>query len=164
MAWPLKVSDYPNAVAQFDETACWAASLEWWLAAMSPARSKVDQINLIKDFKAYWNSNVNSTEYGTVSEANLKLLYATGTVRMSHRKFTGKMDIDFIKEKLVKGPVVIGYYEPSVNGNHVVVIHSVNAPDSPHGEINVMDPNRGRFRQRGSWRFIKREYLLFWAN
>jgi hypothetical protein len=164
MAWPSNVSDYPRPVAQFDPTACWAASLEWWLAAMSPARAEVDQLNLLQDFNGFWNTDESSPDYGTVSEANLRLIYAWPTVRMSSRKFTNGMNIDFIKEKLAKSPVVVGYYEPAVNSYHVAVIHSVNVPNSPYGEINVMDPNRGRFRQRGSWRFTRREHLLFWSE
>jgi hypothetical protein len=39
------------------------------------------------------------------------------------------------------GPVILGYYEPAVSGNHVVVAYGASAT-----HVAVMNPDGGHFR------------------
>lgn len=156
-------SNYPRAVAQIDQTACWAAGLDWWLGSMSPGRSHTSQLNLINQFAQYWNHNEESPDYGTVTADNLVKIMASPTIRMQYIVKRGTFDKSFIGEKLAISPVLIGYYETEVAGFHINIIHSLNPDGSANGDANVMDPNRGRYRSRGGHRFTTRDYLLGWA-
>lgn len=44
---------------------------------------------------------------------------------------------------MVKGPVILGYYEPAVRGNHVVVAYGATS-----SHVAVMDPDGEHFRGR----------------
>jgi hypothetical protein len=157
MAWPTNSANFPRPVAQFDPTACWAASLEWWLRSMQPARTVVSQLDLINVFSAYWNQE-DGPEYGTVSAENLVQIVGNERFGMT---YTVKRQFDkgFVKDKLTRSPVLLGYYEPEVSGFHAVIIHSLNQ-NGANGDVNIMDPNGGRFRTRGAWRFTQRDHLL----
>ena len=74
----------------------------------------------------------------------------------------GRWDGALITEKLAISPVLIGYLETEVGGFHVNVIHSLN--DTTSADVNVMDPNRGRYRTRSNSRFITGNYVLGWAR
>jgi hypothetical protein len=158
MAWPTNSSNFPRPVAQFDQTACWAASLDWWLKCMQPARTPISQYDIINAFNAYWNHDEDSSEYGTVSAENLVRIVADDRFGLAYT-VKSQFDVPFIRNKLTRGPVLLGYYEPDVSGFHAVVIHTAH-PGSANGDVSIMDPNGGRFRSRGAWRFTQRNHLL----
>ena len=163
MAWDRNSAHYPRAVAQFDQTACWAAGLEWWLRCMQRSRTVVNQLDLINQFRQYWNTDESSSEYGTVTGENLGHIMDDASIRMRYSvKLGSSWDKDFVTEKLAISPVLIGYYEAEVNGFHVNVIHSLN--DTSSADVNVMDPNRGRYRTRSHPRFTVNNYVLGWAR
>ena len=162
MAWDRNSAHYPHAVAQFDSTACWAAGLEWWLKCMRDARTVRNQLNLINQFVAFWNSDEDDPEYGTITGEGLGHIMDDPTIRMDYVvKPHGSWDGAFIETKLAISPVLIGYNETEVNGFHVNIIHSLNG-DSP--DVNVMDPNGGRYRTRSHGRFNVSDYVLGWAK
>ena len=162
MAWDRNSAHYPHAVAQFDPTACWAAGLEWWLKCMRDARTVRNQLNLINQCVAFWNSDEDDPEYGTITGEGLGHIMDDPTIRMDYVvKPHGSWDGAFIETKLAISPVLIGYNETEVNGFHVNIIHSLNG-DSP--DVNVMDPNGGRYRTRSHGRFNVSDYVLGWAK
>jgi hypothetical protein len=167
MAWDRNSAHYPRAVAQFDQTACWAAGLEWWLRCMTqtPRRTVINQMDLINRFVRFWDSSNPDTNpnYGTVTGENLGHIMDDGAINMSYVvRGSGRWDNAFIAEKLVISPVLLGYLEPEVNGFHVNIIHSLN--DGVTADVNVMDPNRGRYRTRNHNRLMTGNYVLGWAN
>lgn len=163
MAWDRNSAHYPAAIRQFDPTACWAAGLEWWLRCMRASRTIITQINLINRFAGLWNTDEDSPEYGTVTGEALGQIMADDAIRMSYAvKVSGSWDAAFVESKLAISPVLIGYYEPAVSGFHVVIIHSLNAGDS--ADVNIMDPNGGRYRTRTHGHFNSRNYVLGWAQ
>jgi hypothetical protein len=163
MAWDRNSAHYPRAVAQFDATACWAAGLEWWLRCMSQTRRVRDQINLINEFHEYWNSDEDSPEYGTVSGENLGRIMGSASINMDYVvKGAGTWDKPLVSQKLTISPVLIGYYETEVSGFHVNIIHSLN--ETTTADVNVMDPNRGRYRTRSNNRLTTGNYVLGWAK
>ena len=154
MAWDRNSAHYPRAVAQFDPTACWAAGLEWWLRCMTqmPHRNVINQLDLINRFVQYWNHDESSSEYGTIDGIGLGHVMDDAAINMSYAvRAAGRWDGALITEKLAISPVLIGYLETEVGGFHVNVIHSLN--DTTSADVNVMDPNRGRYRTRSNSRF-----------
>lgn len=163
MAWDRNSAHYPVAVRQMDSTACWAAGLEWWLRCMRQSRSVINQLDLLSKFVQYWNHDEDSPEYGTITGVNFGHILDDAAIRMSYSvKAGGSWDKNFINEKLAISPVIIGYTEPEVNGFHVNVIHSLN--DTVTADVNVMDPNGGRYRTRSNSNFKSSDYVLGWAK
>lgn len=71
------------AVAQFDETSCWAAALEWW--ARASRRVVIDQLTLISKYEQYWDSSGDpdtNPNYGTVSRDGLMSIMSEPVWRM----------------------------------------------------------------------------------
>ena len=162
MAWDRNSAHYPHAVAQFDQTACWAAGLEWWLRCMRESRTVRNQLNLINQFVAFWNHDQDDPEYGTVDGPGLGHIMDDATIRMDYRvKVSGSWDGSLVSEKLAVSPVLIGYNETEVGGFHVNIIHSLN---SATADVNVMDPNGGRYRTRRHSNFNTANFVLGWAK
>jgi hypothetical protein len=163
MAWDRNSAHYPRAVAQFDQTACWAAALEWWLRCMQASRTVKNQLDLINKFVEFWNHDEEDPEYGTITGDGLGHIMDDASIRMSYVvRAAGTWDSAFLASKIAISPVLIGYNELEVGGFHVNVIHSLN--DTATADVNVMDPNRGRYRTRSNSRFTTRNYVLGWAK
>ncbi len=163
MAWDRNSAHYPRAVAQFDATACWAASLEWWLRCMSQTRRVRNQLDLVNQFVQYWNSNEASPAYGTITGEGLGHILDDASINMEYVvKAAGTWDKPLVSQKLSISPVLIAYNELEVGGFHVNIIHSLN--DTTTADVNVMDPNRGRYRTRSNSRFTSGNYVLGWAK
>lgn len=129
---------------------------------MRDSRALITQMNLLSRFVNLWNTDTDSSEYGTVSGESLGVIMADSAIRMDYTvKARNGWDGGFIETKLAISPVLLGYLEPEVGGFHVNIIHSLN--NTTHADVNVMDPNHGRFRTR-SHRFLTTgNYVLGWA-
>lgn len=162
MAWDRNSAHYPHAVAQFDGTACWAAGLEWWLRCMKQSRALILQRDMRTRFDQFWVHQAGS-EYGTVDGYGMGHIMDDSSINMDYvARAAGSWDKDFIGEKLAVSPVLIGYNEQEVGGFHVNIIHSLN--DTASADVNVMDPNGGRYRTRSNYHFKSGNYLLGWAK
>jgi len=129
-------------IQQFDPTACWAASLEWWAGAVGGGRGVVTQMNLLNLYLSYWDSSNPDTNpnYGTVSRGNLIAIIQDPRWRMDC--FTvqpNDFDCYYINRKMKYGPCLLGYMRPGI-GKHVVVAYG--ASDT---HIAVMDPDGAKF-------------------
>jgi hypothetical protein len=130
---------------------------------MQASRAVITQLNLINRFAGLWSTDENSPDYGTVSGESLGQIMADSAIRMAYRvKVSGSWDSAFIEGKLAISPVLIGYYEPAVAGFHVVIIHSLNPGVA--ADVNIMDPNGGRYRTSSHGHFNSRNYVLGWAQ
>src|ERR1041384_7718709 len=106
MAWDRNSAHYPRAVAQFDATACWAAGLEWWVRWIAQIRRVRDQLNLVNEFRAYWNTDEDSPEYGTVTGENLGHIMDSDSIKMAYVvKEAGTWDKPLVSQKLSLSPV-----------------------------------------------------------
>jgi hypothetical protein len=129
---------------------------------MRNSRTVRDQLNLINQFVGLWNNDEDSPEYGTLSGEGLGQVMRDATIRMDYTvKVSGSWDRSLINDKLATSPVLIGYLEPEVNGFHVNIIHSLN---SDTADVNVMDPNGGRYRTRRHSNFNTQNFVLGWAQ
>jgi hypothetical protein len=162
MAWDRNSAHYPAAVAQKDQTACWAAGLEWWLSCMKDSRGFRSQNMLIGQFASLWNKNPDDPEYGTITGVGLGHIMDDVTIRMDYAvKPAGSWDSSLINAKLPISPVLIAYNEVEVGGFHVNIIHSLN---NTAADVNVMDPNGGRYRTRIHNAFTTGNYVVGWAK
>jgi hypothetical protein len=129
-------------VQQFDPTACWAASLEWWARAIG-GRPVIRQIELLNLYLRYWDSSNPDTNpnYGTISRDGLIAVLNDTRWGMSAEAMPGvRLTTTLINQKMRRGPVIVGYYEPAVQGNHVVVAYGAS-----NTHIAAMNPDGGRF-------------------
>ena len=130
-------------VAQFDPTSCWAASLEWWARAIG-GRTVVRQLDLLNLYVQYWDSSDpdNNPNYGTISRDGLISVINDSRWGMTASPIRGsEFTTVLLNQKMRLGPVILGYYEPAVSGNHVVVAYG--ASDT---YVAAMNPDGGYFR------------------
>lgn len=115
-----------KAVGQMDSNACWAACLQWWLAAM-PDRERLDQLGLIGRATGMAFRN------GTLDPAQLDRLVARNKFGMATRRPKGDKALT---EHFGRWPMLIGFKSPG-GFSHINVIHG---HDAKTGAIHVMEP------------------------
>ncbi len=145
------------AIQQFDPTACWAASLEWWAKAIGN-RAVITQLNLLPLYLAHWDSRDPDTnpDYGTVSRAGLIAIISDSRWRMDCFPISGSAcTCVYLNQKMRHGPCLLGYWDTGVGGNHVVVAYGASET-----HVAVMDPNGARFRGRPVSVFTSREVII----
>jgi hypothetical protein len=130
-------------VTQFDPTSCWAAALEWWARAIG-GRTVVRQMDLLNIYVRYWDSRDpdNNPNYGTISREGLMSVINDSRWGMEASAMPGRqLTTELLNQKMRLGPVILGYYEPTVSGNHVVVAYGASAT-----YVAAMNPDGGYFR------------------
>jgi hypothetical protein len=130
-------------VTQFDPTSCWAAALEWWARAIG-GRAVVRQLDLLNIYVRYWDSRDpdNNPNYGTISREGLISVINDSRWSMAASAMPGaRLTTEVLNQKMRLGPVILGYYEPAVSGNHVVVAYGASAT-----HVAVMNQDGGHFR------------------
>jgi len=132
-----------SPVAQFDPTSCWAAALEWWARAIG-GRVVVRQVDLLNVYLRYWDSSNpdNNPNYGTISREGLISVINDSRWGMTASAMPGtQLTTVLLNQKMHLGPVILGYYEPAVSGNHVVVAYGASET-----HVAAMNPDGGHFR------------------
>jgi hypothetical protein len=132
-----------SPVAQFDPTSCWAAALEWWARAIG-GRVVVRQVDLLNIYLRYWDSSDpdNNPNYGTISREGLISVINDSRWGMTASAMPGtELTAVLLNQKMHLGPVILGYYEPAVSGNHVVVAYGASET-----HVAAMNPDGGHFR------------------
>ena len=132
-----------SPVEQLDPTSCWAAALQWWARAIG-GRVVERQVDLLKIYLRYWDSNNPDTNpnYGTISRAGLISVIEDSRWGMAASAMPGgELTTVLLNQKMRLGPVILGYYDPAVSGNHVVVAYGASAT-----HVAVMNPDGGHFR------------------
>ena len=130
-------------VEQLDPTSCWAAALQWWARAIG-GRVVVRQVDLLNIYVRYWDSRDpdNNPNYGTISRAGLISVIGDSRWGMTASAMPGgELTTGLLNQKMRLGPVILGYYEPAVSGNHVVVAYGASAT-----HVAAMNPDGGHFR------------------
>jgi hypothetical protein len=131
-------------VQQFDPTSCWAAALQWWARAIG-GRVVVRQLDLLNLYVRYWDSSGDpdtNPNYGTISRAGLISVIEDSRWGMTASAMPGgDLTTVLLNQKMRLGPVILGYYEPSVGGNHVVVAYGASET-----YVAAMNPDGGQFR------------------
>lgn len=144
-------------VQQFDPTACWAASLEWWARAVGGGRQVITQLNLLNMYLRYWDSSNPDTNpnYGTVSRGNLIAIIRDPRWRMDcYTVQPSNFSCYYINQKMRHGPCILGYLKPGL-GNHVVVSYGAS-----NTHIAVMDPDGAKFAGRPLAHYTSAELIV----
>lgn len=108
-----------TAEGQQHSTACWAASISWWTAAMALhyKRSKYNQTDLLVDFSKL--SFVGGDGAGGVPEKSFREIGASAKIRLEISKVSPtklKTDYNFSM------PTIIVFKYPEAGGTHMNVI------------------------------------------
>jgi hypothetical protein len=129
-------------IQQFDPTSCWAAALQWWASAVG-GRTVVRQLDLLSMYVRFWDSRDpdNNPNYGTISRAGLISVIGDSRWGMTASAMAGgEFTTSLLNQKMRLGPVILGYYEPAVGGNHVVVAYGAS-----NTHVAAMNPDGARF-------------------
>jgi hypothetical protein len=131
-------------VQQFDPTSCWAAALQWWARAIG-GRTVIRQLDLLNIYLRYWDSSGDpdtNPNYGTISRAGLISVIGDSRWAMTASAMPGgELTTSLLNQKMRFGPVILGYYEPAVSGNHVVVVYGASETYAA-----AMNPDGASFR------------------
>lgn len=146
-------------VKQFDDMACWAASLEWWLKYMSPKYPVSDQINLMAEFSSetYYPEDETDENFGGLSDASmLNILNAPRFNLGTAYKNGASVTYDFLKEKLKNGPAIVAFLDKGATSattpaetrlNHVNIVIKAKKQDNGVIKMTVMEPRTGTFEK-----------------
>src|ERR1039458_3687571 len=104
----------------------------------------VTQVELLKLYLNYWDSSGDpdtNPNYGTISRRGLISVINDSRWSMSASPMAGgDFTTVLLNQKMRFGPVILGYYEPAVSGNHVVVAYGASET-----YVAVMNPDGARF-------------------
>lgn len=119
-----------DPVGQYDENACWAACLEWWLRAANPGN--IVQDDVFEDYPLLRDTNGTIIREGLIQLIDDPRWYMKrdGFYHASHFKKSK------LKKLLKDGPVYIGYYDQNMATCHVTVIHGIAG-----NLVHVMEPH-----------------------
>ena len=163
-----------SPVKQFDDMACWAASMEWWLAYMGGSRPQIKQLDIISIDKINDNTYYpedseegNSDEnMGGLTKKGMKALFNHAPFKMQYKKYgAGSLKLTSLKKRLKKSPIVIMYYDSTVGGYHAnVVVHAGDILFGLTEGVISMEPRNPSFVSRFlSW-FTGGEVYIGWAD
>lgn len=163
-----------SPVRQFDDMACWAASMEWWLAYMGGSRPVLNQYDIIDIDKvkdnSYYPEDTDTgnadANFGGLTKAGMKALFDHKPFKMQYKRYgAGSLKLASLKKRLKKSPIVIMYYDSTVGGYHANVV--VYAGDLLFGlteGVVSMEPRNPSFESRFlSW-YTANEVFIGWAD
>lgn len=156
-------------VTQFDEMACWAASMEWWLSYMSPTRPVMTQYDVIAIKKVaaetFYPEDYDTTNFGGLTKKGMDALFGHPPFKMQKKRYgIGNFSLLSIKKRISKSPLVIIYNDGVVGGYHANVIVSLNQLYGYDFSVTAMDPRTGTFEPRFlSW-YTSDELYIGWAK
>lgn len=125
---------------------CWAASLSWWLKAMW---NRKQDMNDIIDIYSDWVNWDDGPSFGTLTTEGLNKLVHDQRWHIHYdTKKNDKITFEYLERILSRGPVMVAYYEPKVEGYHMnVIVAGAGLGDLVSGLV-VMDPNYESFQIR----------------
>src|ERR1017187_9980509 len=92
----------------------------------------------------FWDSSGDpdtNPNYGTISRAGLISVIGDSRWGMTASAMPGgELTTVLLNQKMGLGPVILGYYEPAVSGNHVVVAYGASET-----HVAAMNPDGARF-------------------
>ena len=102
-------------------------------------------MDLINLYLRYWDSSGDpdtNPNYGTISRAGLIAVINDSRWSMTASAMPGsQFTTALLNQKMRSGPVILGYYEQAVSGNHVVVAYGAS-----NTYVAAMNPDGGHFR------------------
>lgn len=136
-----------KAMQQPDTTSCWSTTMSWWTHAI-PTIKNYSELEILDMYNNLTGSDGGLHLWGF--EMMLKDTIWGMTVRTIKDMTTIGATV---KEGMKKGPVVCGYFDPSVGGRHAVALYDA---DKNGPNIWAMDPNGGQHVKRTMSYFFER--------
>ena len=140
-------------IGQFDQNACWAASLSWWTWAMAMGLDKrkfMSQMDLIKKFNNLCDENT-----GGMTKSGIRSICDSAEIRIN-LTYTGSAD--FKKFKNINMPMFIIFNYPVISGTHMNIIF--NQKGNTVACMEPYYPYPGKDGRR-SGRYIRRDLGFF---
>lgn len=123
-----------KAICQDDLNGCWSASMAWWTRAMFSVENWTDDEIMVE------YSHLTAANGGLKFPSGFRTMLEDSKWRMTVKSVAGPVEtVKYVKAGLKKGPVMCGYWEPSVGGCHAVALYNLDK-----GKIWAMDPNGGK--------------------
>jgi hypothetical protein len=132
-----------------DKNGCWAASFAWWCQAV--LQRDVTFEDALQMY-ARWSvdlSNDESENYGALTQWGVRIMFNDNRFPViGEVTDSSKLRVDQIRRLFDRGPILIAYFEPYVNGYHMnVLVAPLNSANTV-GEMIVMDPSYNTFQNR----------------
>lgn len=129
-----------------DPNGCWAASMSWWLKAVRNYHYDFGELIGMYD---EWTYKTKDGNYGALTEKGLYRLFNDPKWHLMNKTMKNdKLNASNLGEMLDRSPVLVGYYEPEVNGYHMNVIVVAAGVDGLATMLTVMDPAYQSFQFR----------------
>ena len=154
-----------NPIVQSGWYTCWAASMSWWLWAMSDrGRKFMTQDEVVDKYPCDWDQN------GAMTLKGLDYMFRESSFNFG-RRFGDHRDLDKLISKISNDPVstigsfpmIVGYNDSTAGGNHVAVICQP-ALDTYHRKFIVMDPYPGAYRERSRDYLASNNMVFAWPG
>lgn len=138
-----------------DPNGCWAASLSWWLKAVRGYEYSYEDICFMYDD---WTHQTEDDGFGALTEKGLYLLFNDPKWHLVYETMkNSQLNASKLDKFLARSPVLVGYYEPKVQGFHMNVIVASAGIDGLATILTVMDPSFTEFQFR-SLGYYKKYY------
>lgn len=142
----LKHMTTPPITQGDDPNGCWAASLCWWLKAVRNLDYEYWEILVMYD---QWTHKTDDANFGALTETGLFKLFNDPKWHLMYKTMKNdKLSASELNSMLARGPVLVGYYEPKVNGYHMNVIVASAGIEGWGMILTVMDPAFESFQFR----------------
>lgn len=129
--------------------------MSWWLKAVRNHEYDYAEILVMYD---QWTHHTDDANYGALTEKGLFKLFNDPKWHLMYTTMKNdKLSASDLDTMLDRSPVLVGYYEPEVNGYHMNVIVASTGIDGLATVLTVMDPAFVSFQFR-SLGYYKRYY------
>lgn len=144
-----------QAIKQEQSNACWAACLAWWMKATNhPLPLSQHALRQESDIKnMYRSDSVTGTvfskkqkDYGILEKWELLSVFRQPRFGMYVHEESNINPWHIAETLADNGPIIIGFFDPFAQGNHVNVICGYDVDTEM---VEVMEPRNGRFVERG---------------
>lgn len=133
-----------------DANGCWAASFAWWLqVVLKKDYTFEDVLMMYKKWSIYKEEDEEAEGFGAMTDIGVRVMFNDNRFRVvGEQSDSSKLGVKRANELLNISPVLIAYFEPSVNGYHMnVLVSQVNSVNLSDGMF-VMDPSFDSYQIR----------------
>lgn len=144
-----KYTSIPPISQGEDKNGCWAASFAWWLkAVLNKNYSFYDVLEMYAKWVSY-PEDTEAKDFGALKEQGVKVMFNDPRFPICGQPMLQeKLSSGMVTNLLKTSPILIAYYEPSVDGFHMNVLIELKNSDNLSEGIVVMDPSFETFQTR----------------
>ena len=154
-------------VQQFDDMACWAACMEWWLRYMSPKRDITTQFDLVNEFRndTYLPASESDPNFGGLSHEGMIKMIGKKRFHMKAKEMAGiSLSSYYLNKKMKKSPVLITFYDITAGGYHANVLVDAASDGRGNQTVKCMEPRTGSFTVRPIIHYQQSHIIMGYAK